>query len=529
MKIRHKIILGFALVVSIKGLESGYSFISTTEIAQTVESVATKPLSAIESARAIGDHFRLARDIATESLNYADLRNANEYLHAFDNYFRQYENDIKTLKELMPPVVQAELNNALKKSIEWHTSMSILLRDEPSTSIKPTYYFDTIEGAIIEHLDSAIKLATGYAESMQEEIADRVSFSQTIDLIVLLVGISLALIVFGSIAVQTVGPLRELEEAMESVARNEFDKDVRIANRDDELGAMAKALKVFQKNAVELIEHRDHLQELVEISTRGLKLKAEELKQALSKEKDLNRLQQQFVSMASHEFRTPLAIIDGAAQRIEGKIGVLSEDQTRKGIGDIRGAVKRMSHLMESTLSAAKMEQGELTVEMGSCDLKSLVQDTCLQQQQIYTKHDIVIEADDLPDHVSADSFALEQILTNLISNAVKYSPDATKVVVRGAYDETHATVSVQDFGRGIDDDELPKLFDRFFRARTSTGIAGTGIGLNLAKALIEKHGGRITVESKVGDGSVFTIWLPIGNADDNSRDDDAAIWSEVA
>jgi len=109
-----------------------------------------------------------------------------------------------------------------------------------------------------------------------------------------------------------------------------------------------------------------------------------------------------------------------------------------------------------------------------------------------------------------ADAGALEQIFTNLISNAVKYSPEAALVSINGCIADGNAIVSITDRGVGIPADEIDKMFERFYRASTSEGIVGTGIGLNIAQQLTEQHGGKISLESVVGSGTTFTVCLPI-------------------
>jgi len=260
----------------------------------------------------------------------------------------------------------------------------------------------------------------------------------------------------------------------------------------------------------ELIRHRDHLQDLVNEATVELKTTAEELELALVKEKDLNKLQRQFVSMVSHEFRTPLTIIDGTAQWLESRADRLTPEEAAKRAGKIRDAVKRMTRLMDSTLTAARMEEGKITVEIGSCDVGRIVREVCARQQEIAEGHAISCDLLDLPETVQADADALELVFTNLLSNAVKYAPHASDIEVKACVEGKHVVISVRDHGLGIDDGDLPRIFERFFRAKTSTGIAGTGIGLNLVKTLVEMHGGSVRVESKVSEGSVFTVQLPI-------------------
>jgi len=267
-----------------------------------------------------------------------------------------------------------------------------------------------------------------------------------------------------------------------------------------------------KKTEHELITHRDHLQEMVDKATVELKGKAEELEIALSKEKELNDLQRQFVSMASHEFRTPLAIIDSTAQRLIRLTGKnsLSPENALERFGKIRDSVQRMTRLMESVLTAAKLEEGKINVEIGPCQIGKVINDVCSRQQEIAKHHVISCELDDIPESVQADSGALEQVLANLLSNAEKYAPDAPDIKVKAYTEFGDVVVSVHDEGVGIDDDELNRIGERFFRAKTSAGTPGTGIGLNLSMKLLELHGGSLRVESRKCLGSTFFFRIPI-------------------
>lgn len=260
----------------------------------------------------------------------------------------------------------------------------------------------------------------------------------------------------------------------------------------------------------EVVAHRDHLAELVEEKTTDLRNQTAQLAEALDAERKLNELQQEFVSMASHEFRTPLAIIDGAAQRIVRRKDRMTPDELEERVGKIRSAVKRMTGLVERTLDASRFNAGKVELEIGDLDLKGLVAAVCARQQEISTGHRINIDLNRLPEGISGDRKLLDQVFTNLLSNAVKYSRDDPTVAVEGFTEGADAVIRVRDNGVGIPADELPRLFERYFRASTSIGIPGTGIGLNLVKQLVELHGGSIVLESEEGIGSTFTVRLPV-------------------
>jgi signal transduction histidine kinase len=137
--------------------------------------------------------------------------------------------------------------------------------------------------------------------------------------------------------------------------------------------------------------------------------------------------------------------------------------------------------------------------------------------------HIITCKLVDLPVTIQADSGALEQVFTNLLSNAVKYAPDAPEIDVVARGEGGEVVISVRDRGLGIDEEDLPQMFERFFRAKTSTGIVGTGIGLNLVKNLVEMHGGSVAIESKKGEGSTLTVRLPVDGPEETEELDSQA------
>jgi len=259
----------------------------------------------------------------------------------------------------------------------------------------------------------------------------------------------------------------------------------------------------------ELIRHRDRLEEAVRQRTEELKHQAERLEQALEHEKHINALQRQFVTMTSHEFRTPLAIIDGAAQRIMRKKGEITAEFVAEKTYQIRSAVARMVELMESFLTAGRLDGG-MKLALSDCAVYDIVTQCAKRQSDVSGGHRLMLDIDALPRTLRGDPLALNQVFTNLFSNAVKYSPKAPEIKITGWEMDGFAYISVRDGGIGIDADDLQKMFQLYFRARTSTGIAGTGIGLNLVKQVVDLHGGEIRVESEKGQGTVFTVKLPI-------------------
>jgi signal transduction histidine kinase len=239
------------------------------------------------------------------------------------------------------------------------------------------------------------------------------------------------------------------------------------------------------------------------------------LQSALERERETTSAYRSFVSMVSHQFRTPLAILDSSAQRILRRGSNLSTEELATRVQKIRKATTRLTRLVESVLNASKLDAGRMEVNPSSCSLADLVMDICERQREASPNADIRFDVPSEEIQVHCDGMLIEQVVTNLLSNAVKYSGEKPIVEVKIWTDGGRAYCSVRDWGIGIPADELPKIFERFYRARTAVGIAGTGIGLNFAQKIMHLHGGAIQVESYEAAGSLFTFDLPISNVDE--------------
>lgn len=264
------------------------------------------------------------------------------------------------------------------------------------------------------------------------------------------------------------------------------------------------------RNAEILVRHKETLEATVALRTREVEEQARELERLLQQERNINELQRQFVALASHEFRTPLAIIDGAAQRLLRAKGEISSQFVRDKAEQIRSSVARIVDLMESILAAGRMDNGTIAIRYDRCALRALLESCCQREATISKSHRITVNLENLPDHIDADKFALEQVFSNLLSNATKYAPSHPDIHVTGRQEGNHVVIVVQDNGVGIDAEDVPKIFQRYFRARTSSGIPGTGLGLYLVKKIIDLHGGSIEIDTQKGRGTSLIVKLPI-------------------
>ncbi|MGI9417347.1 MAG: ATP-binding protein [Geminicoccaceae bacterium] len=273
-------------------------------------------------------------------------------------------------------------------------------------------------------------------------------------------------------------------------------RDKKRQNQPDELDQLAASMNVMHGK--------------IRSSYDDIAKFRDDLEAALNKERELSGLQRQFVSMVSHEFRTPLAIIDGNAQRLLRRIDKVTPDKLADVMGKMRVSVHRLTELMESMLSAARLEDGRIEFDPGECDIRTLIEETCSGYRELNRDHQFILDIDRLPAMISADQKLLRQVISNLVSNAIKYAPDGRRIWITAREDPPdHVRIAVRDEGIGIPEDELEMLFGRFFRASTSTGIPGSGIGLHLVKHLIDLHGGEVGVESREGEGTTFVVRLP--------------------
>ncbi len=295
-------------------------------------------------------------------------------------------------------------------------------------------------------------------------------------------------------------PLLHLADRMRRLARNDTDIDIAETERKDEIGEMARATVVFRNNAIELMR-----------SQRMLARQAAMLEEQLAQEQRLALLQRNFVSMASHEFRTPLTVIDGHARRLMKTKDTVAPAEIDERGGKIRAAVLRLIHLIDNLLNSGRLIDGgaELYFQPAALDLGALLREVCQLHREMVPVARITERFPDGKLPAVGDAKLLFQVFSNLLSNAVKYSPSGGAIEVEAASAVGEVVITVTDHGIGIPAGDIERLFERYHRGSNVSGIVGTGVGLYLVKMAVERHGGRVEVTSKEGSGSRFSIHLP--------------------
>lgn len=231
---------------------------------------------------------------------------------------------------------------------------------------------------------------------------------------------------------------------------------------------------------------------------------------ALEKEREVSELRSSFVALVSHEFRTPLTIIQSSTDLLENYNHKLSDEKKLKLFGRVQGAVRRMTNLLEDVLLIGKAEAGKLNFQPSLMDLLAFCRDIVENlQMSTSSRHAIDFIVHGNCGDVVMDEKLLAHILTNLLSNAIKYSPQGGIVKFELICSPESTSFLIQDTGIGIPKQDLEKLFESFKRASNVGNIPGTGLGLSIIKKCIDLHGGQINVESEIGVGTTFTVTLP--------------------
>ena len=223
----------------------------------------------------------------------------------------------------------------------------------------------------------------------------------------------------------------------------------------------------------------------------------------------LNELKTEFITLVSHEFRTGLVGIQGFSEMI--RDADISIEEAKSFAGDINKDAQRLNRMINDMLDLDRIEAGRLVLRMEPLHVNAVLREAAERTRATSERHMITTHLDVADPVVSCDEDRLAQIISNLLTNAVKYSPDGGEIVVTSRVIDSFVQIGVRDHGVGIAPDFVKRLFNRYERyEKTSGKVIGTGLGLAIAKQIVEMHGGRIWVESTVGEGSEFHFTLPL-------------------
>jgi two-component system, chemotaxis family, CheB/CheR fusion protein len=230
----------------------------------------------------------------------------------------------------------------------------------------------------------------------------------------------------------------------------------------------------------------------------------------ITNRKRIEAQKDEFIGIASHELRTPITSIKVYTEILQELFQEQGDTENAELMGKLDKQVDRLTALVYALLDTTLISEGKLQLQRTEFNIDELIVDTTETMQRIAGKHQIVHELT-ANTNIYADNERIRQVLTNLINNAIKYSPDADRIIVQSSSDERQITICVQDFGIGIDEMTKQHVFDRFFRSGDANDVSGLGLGLYISATIVRQHGGDISVQSEKGKGSVFCFTIPIG------------------
>lgn len=234
----------------------------------------------------------------------------------------------------------------------------------------------------------------------------------------------------------------------------------------------------------------------------------EELSEALNKEKQLNEIKSRFVSMASHEFRTPLSTVLSSASLLGKYTTTEEQDKRARHVERIKDSVKHLNDILEDFLSLGKLDEGKVESQTGEFNLRELLEATSDEMKGLLKNGQRMEVAYTGDETICSDKKLLKNVIINLITNAIKFSGEQDRIGITAEADAEKATIRVQDQGIGIAEADQQHLFSSFFRGGNAINIQGTGLGLHIVKRYIDLMGGEINLSSRLGEGTTITVIL---------------------
>ena len=322
--------------------------------------------------------------------------------------------------------------------------------------------------------------------------------SQIVVFGVALGGVLFALILGYSISASLVGPVNQMNRRFQEIAHEDFSSRIEVPNQD-ELGSLANALNNM----------------------------SDELGRLYREIHAASRHKSEFLANMSHELRTPLNAIIGFSQVLDERVfGELNEKQAEY-INDIHESGAHLLSLINDILDLSKVEAGRMELDLKKFDVRVALDNALTLVKERSLRHGLILEVDLDPGlgNMVADERKLKQILLNLLTNAIKFTPEGGTISISADIDEKILNIAIRDTGIGISPEDQKLVFEEFRQASGKDGqvTEGTGLGLTLTKRFVEMHGGEISVESEPGKGSIFSFSLPLTQVEERQVENETA------
>lgn len=481
LSIFWRLAIGSLAIILVVGTVNLYALFQLREVTTLSGKLVSYHTPSIETAK------RLITSL------YAQLRNEKKFLAVRDPVFlssfdEEAEDFRRAVTGLRDRETDPDARSLLENLPQLHHSYRLLVRGNPdhrpTSPSRLTWEYESRRDQLITQMTDALDAYISLHETKVNSLVGEARISSARAEIVMqrlvLVAILLGLVLAALASYSILHPLRRVQAQIRQIGQGRFGTTVDVEAPSD-------------------------LRELVDtVNWMGKKLQ------------ELDDMKAEFLAHISHELRTPLASIrEGTHLLLDEVPGPLNHPQ-REALQIMKDSSDRLIHLISTLLDLSKMEAGLMEYRIVSTDLARVVDSSLNKVRLLAEGKHVQLVTEPMPGRllVPMDGARIEQVLDNLLSNALKFSRTGTTVTLHVAPDPKQETVqvSVSDAGPGITPEDLPHIFERFYQGRSQarTAVAGSGLGLALAKKVVEAHGGRIWVESEVGKGTIVRFTLPL-------------------
>jgi PAS domain S-box-containing protein len=280
-----------------------------------------------------------------------------------------------------------------------------------------------------------------------------------------------------------------------------------ILDQQKELEKMANDMRRLNTQLEAKVEERTII---LREALMKLEQSQQELNDALDKERELSEIKSRFVSMASHEFRTPLSTVLSSASLLGKYTTTEDQEKRNKHINRIKESVKHLNDILEDFLSLGKLDEGKVIAHSGEFDLQELIYDTVEEMKGLLKKGQTILYHHEGTPVIWSDKKLLKNIMINLISNASKFSEEEKPIEVASKAENGIARISIEDKGIGVSSEDQEHLFSSFFRGKNAVNIQGTGLGLHIVRRYVDLLNGEVVLKSELNKGTIISFSIPI-------------------
>ncbi len=542
MRIRHKILLGYVALIAVVVVLVIFFLVTLSDINRRYADLINRDQQVLIHANNLLSAVQRQIVAARTYEQIADDSLKLEY-----NYHARQQQD--AIKAIDPWLTDESDRNAMQQIEEASHSYTQLAQETMQLSHQPDadttlltlkrLQGETVRLKLVSAIEHFITNRNGKLGEKQAAVSAKVEETSTQLLVWSLVSVIGAIIAATFLTEGFTAPLRRLMRNIQGISSGDLQTAVAVRSKD-EIGELASVLETMRQRLAGALAEKESLldkaheeaqklartQHDLEVANTELQEALEIESEARKRMEEIDRLKSEFASMVSHELKTPVSYVYNYAGALKEHSDSLNESQRTEFLTAIQGEAQHLITLIDDIMAISLLETVGLKHHFVETDLRKLTDSVVKDQQLTTRRHAISVKGpESLP--VRADPTRLKQVLNNLVSNAIKYSPQGGSIEVRlwaNTADST-ALVYVRDHGIGVDPEDVPKLFDRFSRVqrKETLAIPGSGLGLYIAHHIVEAHGGTLKLESAPGGGTIAEVTVPLiverGGASSNGQD----------